>query len=116
VLNNYAYYLSLKGADLDKAEKMAKKAVTLEPGNASFEDTYGWVLFMQGKYSEAGEWISKALNSKEETSAEVMEHYGDVQYKLGDVQKALDYWIRAKQKGPGSGQLDKKINDKKYYP
>jgi len=113
VLNNYAYYLSLRGTDLDKAEKMAKKAVTLEPENASFQDTYGWVLFMQGKYKEAGEWIQKAVQNKEDPSAEVLEHYGDVLYKLDDASGALEYWTKAKQKGPGSELLDKKITDKK---
>jgi len=115
VLNNYAYYLSLRGTDLDKAEKMAKKAVSLEPQNASFQDTYGWVLFKQEKYREASEWILKAVQSKEDASAEVLEHYGDVLYKLGDASQALEYWIKAKQKGPGSELLDKKIADKKIH-
>ena len=115
VLNNYAYYLSLLGSELDKAEKMSKKAVTLDPENASFQDTYGWVLFKQEKYKEAAEWILKAVQSKEEPSAEVLEHYGDVLYKLGNDTGALEYWLKAKQKGPGSELLDKKINEKKYY-
>ncbi len=116
LLNNYAYYLSLRGSNLDKAEKMAKKALALEPLNASFQDTYGWVLFAQEKYKEAGEWIFKALQNKEEASAEVLEHYGDVLYKLGNESQAVEYWIKAKQKGPGSELLDKKIADKKYHP
>lgn len=115
VLNNYAYYLSLEGNELDKAEKMAKRAVTLDPENDSFQDTYGWVLFKQKKYKEAAEWILKAVQTKGEPSAEVLEHYGDVLYNLGDTSGALDYWIKAKQKGPGSELLDKKINEKKYY-
>ena len=85
VLNNYAYYLSLSGSELEKAEKMSKKAVTIDPQNSSFQDTYGWVLFKQGKYKDAGEWILKALQNKENSSSEVLEHYGDVLYKLGDA-------------------------------
>jgi tetratricopeptide (TPR) repeat protein len=115
VLNNYAYYLSLLGEDLDKAEKMAKKAVTLDPENASFQDTYGWVLFKQKKYKEAAEWILKAIQNKEEPSAEVLEHYGDVLYKLGDETGAHEYWVKAMQKGPGSDLLQKKVTEKKYY-
>jgi Tfp pilus assembly protein PilF len=115
VLNNYAYYLSLLGEELDKAEKMSKKAVTLDPENAAFQDTYGWVLFRQEKYKEAAEWILKAVQSKEEPSADVLEHYGDVLYKLGDGNGAIEYWNKAKQKGTGSGLLDKKITEKKYY-
>jgi Tfp pilus assembly protein PilF len=116
VLNNYAYYLSVKGQELDKAERMAKKAVTLDPDNPSFQDTYGWIFFMQGNYPAAREWILKAItNPAEEPSAEVLEHYGDVLYKLGDTASAIEYWIKAKSKGPGSPTLDKKIADKKYY-
>ena len=116
VLNNYAYYLSVKGKELEKAEKMAKKAVTLEPDNASFQDTYGWVLFMLEKYSEAAPWIEKAVNNKEAPSGEVLEHYGDVLAKLKETEKALEYWTRAQQKGGGSERLLRKIADKKYYP
>jgi tetratricopeptide (TPR) repeat protein len=116
VLNNYAYYLSLRGKELEKAEKMAQKAVTLEPENASFQDTYGWVLFMLGKYKDAAIWIEKAINNKEEPSAEVLEHYGDVLYKLNDHEQALEYWNKARQKGSESESLLKKITDKKYYP
>jgi len=115
VLNNYAYYLSLSGESLDKAEQMARKAVNLEPDNSSFQDTYGWVLFKLGKYQEAHEWIGKALEDKEGASGEVLEHFGDALYKLGDPNQALEYWIRAKKKGEGSVLLDKKITEKKLF-
>jgi predicted Zn-dependent protease len=115
VLNNYAYYLALDGSQLEKAERMSKKAVTLDSLNASFQDTYGWVLFKQKKYREAAGWILKAVQSNEEPSTEVLEHYGDVLYHLGDTTGALEYWIKAKKKGTGSLLLDKKIDEKKYY-
>lgn len=113
VLNNYAYYLSLEERDLNKAEKMALKAVNLEPENPSFQDTYGWVLYKQGKFAEAREWIGKAMQSKEETSSEVLEHYGDVLWQLGEKEQALEYWIKAQAKGKGSAFLEKKILEKK---
>ncbi len=113
VLNNYAYYLSVRGKDLDKAEKMAKKAIALDTGNSSFEDTYGWVLYKMGKLSDARKWIEKALTDKENVSSEVLEHYGDVLYKLGEPEKALEYWNKAKTKGEGSELLNKKISEKK---
>jgi tetratricopeptide (TPR) repeat protein len=73
------------------------------------------VLFKQKKYKEASEWILKAVQNKEEPSAEVLEHYGDTLYKLGDASGALEYWLKAKQKGPASELLDKKITEKKYF-
>ena len=117
VLNNYSYYLSLSGKNLEKAEKMSKKSLELEPDNPSFQDTYGWILFMLGRYEEAATWIGKAVtNTREEPSGEVLEHYGDVLYKLNDTVRALEYWNKALMKGDGSDLLQKKINDKKYYP
>jgi tetratricopeptide (TPR) repeat protein len=115
VLNNYAYYLSLRGKELEKAEKMAEKAVSLEPENASFQDTYGWVLYKLGRYEDAREWIGKALSDKDGPSADVLEHYGDVAFKLGNTAQAIEYWNMAKKKGGGSPLLEKKINDKKLY-
>jgi tetratricopeptide (TPR) repeat protein len=115
VLNNYSYYLSLRNTNLDKAERMAKKAVTIEPDNPSFQDTYGWVLYKLGRFEEAKTWVFKAIQEKETSSGEVLEHYGDILFKLGDINQATEYWIKAKAKGPGSTILDKKIAEKKLY-
>jgi tetratricopeptide (TPR) repeat protein len=114
VLNNYAYYLSLRGTNLEKAEKMAERAVKLEPGNSSYQDTYGWVMFRLGKYEVAKEWIAKAIESGEE-SAVVLEHYGDVLWKLDNKKDAVKYWEKAQKAGEGSEFLDKKVQDKQYY-
>ncbi len=114
VLNNYAYYLSLRGINLDKAEEMAKKAMDLEPSNSSYQDTYGWVMFKQGKYDEAKEWIGNALENGE-VSAVVIEHYGDVLWKLDDKKEAVKYWEKAKNAGEGSEFLEKKVQERQYY-
>ena len=71
---------------------------------------------MQGKYAEAEEWIRKALDNEEEPSAEVLEHYGDVLYKLGKTEKANEYWQKAKAKGKGSDLLEKKVAERRYFP
>lgn len=113
VLNNYAYYLSVRNKDLEKAEQMSKRALALDPENSSFQDTYGWIMYKLGKYEDAKVWIGKALNDPEGVSAEVLEHYGDTLYRLGDAAGALEYWKRAKAKGEGSELLDKKIEEKK---
>ena len=114
VLNNYAYYLSLRNINLEKAEQMAKKAVELDPGNGSNQDTYGWVLFKLGRYEEAQVWIEKAIQTGEE-SAVVLEHYGDVMWKTGNKKDAVKYWEKAGKAGEGSEFLQKKLQDKIYY-
>lgn len=119
VLNNYSYYLSLERKDLDKAEKMSSMTVKAEPSNPTYLDTYGWVLFEQGAYTMAKIYIENAVkyseDKKEELSAEVLEHYGDVLYKTNEPEKALEYWIKAKEKGDSDSEtLDKKIETKTY--
>ncbi len=115
VLNNYSYYLSLRGMDLEKARKMASKSIELEPKNTSFQDTYGWVLYKSGDYKEAKVWIEKSLTSGGSLRPTILEHYGDVLFKLGQEEDALKYWNDAKSKGGKSKLLDKKIQDKKLY-
>ncbi len=115
VLNNYAYYLSLRGEQLEKAELMAKKANEIAPGTASFEDTYAWVLFKQKKYADAKKWIEKALKTSNSTSATQLEHYGDILFHLGQADGAVKQWNRARAAGAGSEILNRKINEKKYF-
>jgi tetratricopeptide (TPR) repeat protein len=114
VLNNYAYFLSMRGEKMDKAEQMSKESNTLEPDQGSYEDTYGWIMYKEGKYSEAKLWTEKSLSHGSDKSATVLEHYGDILYKLGDLTKAFDYWQRAKNAGEGASEfLDKKLESKK---
>jgi Tfp pilus assembly protein PilF len=119
VLNNYSYYLSLTKKNLDKAERMSSITVKAEPTNPTYLDTYGWVLFEQGAFTMAKIYIENAINygeeKKEESSSEVLEHYGDVLYKTNEPEKALEYWIKAKEKGDSKSKtLDKKIETKTY--
>jgi tetratricopeptide (TPR) repeat protein len=112
-LNNYAYYLSLRGENLDKAEKMSKKSNELDPDKASSQDTYAWILFRLKKYQDAQVWIEKALHNNK-SSATLIEHYGDILFHVGDKQQAFEQWRKAKAAGAKSEKLDQKINEKKY--
>jgi tetratricopeptide (TPR) repeat protein len=114
VLNNYAYYLSLRGENLEEAEKMSKRSLEIDPDNASSEDTYAWILFRLKRYADAKKWIEKSLQGKPSNNATQQEHYGDILYFLGEKEKALEQWKNAKDQGSGSEKLDKKINERKY--
>ena len=115
VLNNYSYYLSLKRQNLDKAEKMSGLTVKAEPTNATYLDTYGWVLFEQGAYTMAKIYIEKAIEyGGDDISSEVWEHYGDVLAVTGDMEKALEQWKKARETGGTSKNLKKKIKKKRY--
>lgn len=113
VLNNYAYYLSLRKTQLDRAAEMALRANTIAPGQPSFEDTFAWILFCQGNFNEALVWIEKAISHSDESS-ELSEHYGDILFKLNRTQEAVTRWKEARQLGGGSPKLEQKINEQKY--
>jgi tetratricopeptide (TPR) repeat protein len=115
VLNNYSYYLSLRKKKLEKASDMMKRCVELSPGQASYEDTYAWVLYQLKDYNTALIWIEKALASGGISSATIVEHYGDILYRLKRTNEALEQWQKAKELGSDSENLDQKIADKKLY-
>ena len=123
-LNNYAYYLSIKGQQLDKAEQMSYRTIKAEPKNATYLDTYAWILFKQKRYSEARIYIDQTLQNDSDSSAVLLEHAGDIYYHTGDVDKALAFWQEAltravasddrELQGPRRQVLIRKIQLKKY--
>ena len=94
-LNNYAYYLSELGEQLDKAEQMSYRTIKAEPKNATYLDTYAWILFMQKRYSEAKIYIDQTLKYDNDSSSVLLEHAGDIYYQAGDTVQALSYWQQA---------------------
>ncbi len=115
VLNNYSYYLSLRGMDLEKAKEMSFNSNLLEPNNGTFQDTYAWILYKLQQYDEALSWIVKAVENGSRESPVVLEHYGDILYRLNRKNEAFEKWEQAKALGKGSELLEKKIREKKLY-
>lgn len=111
VLNNYSYYLALRQEKLDLAEKMAAQLIKRHPTNNTYLDTYAWVLYMAGKYKEARKTMEIVMRSNE-TNATYHEHYGDILFKLGEEDKAVEQWRKAKSMG-GDENLDRKIANRK---
>lgn len=114
VLNNYAYFLSLDGRDLDRAEEMSFRTVKAEPKNDTYLDTYAWILFEKGRYAEARVYIDEAMKNGGDSSATIVEHCGDIYYLLGEREEALRYWRQAAEMEHDSATLEKKIRLQKY--
>ena len=121
-LNNYAYYLSEKGLNLDKAEQMSYRTIKAEPKNATYLDTYAWILFMQKRYNEARIYIDQTLQCDSDSSSVLLEHAGDIYYQVGEKEKAVNLWQQAlgrsseksEIKGDRKQILIRKIKLKKY--
>jgi len=75
VLNNYAYYLAEQNMKLKEAEKMAEKVIEKESENATYLDTYGWVLYKRGKLKDAAKIMEKIIKSGKTPDAEWFEHW-----------------------------------------
>ena len=125
-LNNYAYYLSLRNENLDKAEEMSYRTIKAEPDNRTYLDTYAWILFMQAKYEQAQEYMDKVVprDSSEQflmtdlyTSTAILEHAGDIAWMNGDAERATYLWQLAVRRGDDEVTpiLRKKAKKRKYY-
>jgi tetratricopeptide (TPR) repeat protein len=115
-LNNYAYFLSVRGERLEKAEEMSRLSNELEPTQGSYQDTYAWIMYRLGKYDDAKIWIEKSISNTQGNNATLLEHYGDILFKLGDTAKAIETWQKAKDAGDGASEfLDRKILEKKIF-
>ena len=114
-LNNYAYFLSIDGKHLDKAEEMSRRTIKKEPENPTYLDTYAWVLFRQKRYAEAKIYIEQALKfDTVDVSADVLEHAGDIYANNGEIEKAMEKWKEALKLAPKNKVLIRKIKLKKY--
>ena len=115
VLNNYAYFLSEEGKRLDEALKMSAITIEKEPKNTTYLDTYAWILYKLERYKDAKKWMEKVLSYEKLPQGIYYEHYGDILYKLGDTDKAVHNWKKAKRRGNTSEFIDQKIKDEKIY-
>jgi tetratricopeptide (TPR) repeat protein len=92
--NNLGFSLLERGDHLDEAARLIKASLDQDPANSSTMDSWGWVLYKQGKYQEAESALRKA-SELAPSSPEVHRHLGEALLKLDRLQEALDEWERA---------------------
>lgn len=124
-LNNYAYFLSLRRENLDKAEQMSYRTIKAEPENKTYLDTYAWILFMRGDYAEAAHYMDRvvspdstgaALLADPASTSVILEHAADIAWFNGDTGRACYLWDLAVRLGDEdvSAVLLKKSKKRKY--
>jgi tetratricopeptide (TPR) repeat protein len=115
ILNNYSFHLAVRKANLEKAERMSSQLVRNNPNNPTYLDTYAWVLFAREKYRDARKAIEKAISTSA-ANATYFEHYGDILFKLGDVDNAVKQWEKARNMLTSTPEiLNKKIANRTIY-
>ena len=113
-MNNYAYYLSLRNENLDKAEELSSQVVRANPANSTYLDTYSWVLFMRKDYKLAKFYMETAIKNGGDKNGVIVEHYGDILFMMGEKQEAVEQWKKALAIGEGSKLLNEKIKQERY--
>ena len=113
VLNNYAYYLSLEGRNLERALTMITRALALSNNNSTYLDTMAWVLYKLGRYDEAKKYMQQALSRDRAQSAELALHYGDILHALGEDFMAKTYWRKALERGADKEEIERRFLPKK---
>lgn len=113
VLNNYAYYLSQQNKQLDHAAEMSLRTLKEEPTNATYLDTYAWILFLQKRYDEAKAYVDLTLQNSKNPDKVLLEHAGDIYLMAGDKEKAISYWKQAIEAGGNKASLERKIKTRK---
>ncbi len=107
VLNNYAYYICLKYTapvkkipkDLRKALEMSRKTIEKEPDNATYLDTYAWILHLTGQDLEAKAHFKHAMIYGGKESGVMLRHYATVLKALGEEDLAAIYSKQAERLG-----------------
>lgn len=102
-MNYWGYMWVEQDKHLDKAETLLRKANELKPDVPAFIDSLGWLYFRQGKYDKALAELERAEKLMEEWTpedAEILDHIAQAHQKLGNADKAKEYWKRALDLNP----------------
>jgi tetratricopeptide (TPR) repeat protein len=95
--NDLAYLWADQNKNIDRARPMVEKALKAEPENPAYIDTYGWVLYREGKFAEAVEQLEKASKLPNGEDSTIYDHLGDAWEKQGRHEKAVEAWKKALQ-------------------
>lgn len=110
--NNYAYFLTEKSgtpADLDKAEKLARQAIKLEPDNGTYLDTYAWVLYRKGSSMLALIYIKKAIEATETPDPTLYEHLAEILTAEDRYDEAIEAWRHCLESGGDTNRVAQKV-------
>ena len=88
---------------------MSEKCIKKEPENATYLDTYAWILYKMKNYNKAREYIERAVKNNKDNSSEIIEHYGDILMVFEDEEGALIQWKKAQKLGKTDLEIKEKI-------
>ena len=105
--NNYAYSLSTRGVNLEKALELSKKSLEYVPNSPEYLDTYGWIHYKMGDYNKALNYLYQSLEYDNKNS-EVYLHLADIYIGLNNNLSALKIIESAIEISPNNSELIQK--------
>ncbi len=109
--HNYSYAIAESGKNLEKAKELAQKANQLKPDHYPCEANMARILFMKKDYKNAIEWMDKSLSNGGSENPSTVELHGDVLFKAGKKDEAIEQWKKAQALGEDSKELERKISE-----
>ena len=107
VQNALGYTLADRNRNLPEARQLITAALSQSPDNAAVLDSMGWLLFREGRYTEALDHLKRA--SKAGADPEIYLHVGEVQWAMGDQAAARTTWAKALERAPENEKLRKRL-------
>ncbi len=106
-MNYLGYLLAEKGVQLKYAKKLIEKALKLDPNNAAYLDSYGWVYFKLSENKKAVKYLKKAAELQNDYV--IYQHLGDAYNAKGDSEKAVEWWTKALELSPDNKEIKNKL-------
>ncbi|MGH1467956.1 MAG: tetratricopeptide repeat protein [Bdellovibrionales bacterium] len=102
-LNFKAYHLITRELSVAQAEKLSLRAVSIEPRNGHYLDTYGYILFKKGDLKEAAAILREAVRLVPD-EPEILEHLADVYVQTQNIKEAVRLYALASELYKGENQ------------
>jgi len=110
VANSFGYFLAEKGQDLELAEGLVREALAADPGNGAYLDSLGWVMYRNGRFEEAFDYLIQAVNVLPDDPV-ILEHLGIVLKNQGQLTESREVLQRALNMGGDSSRINDLITD-----
>ena len=111
VLNYLAYSWLERDYKIEEAIEMLKKAYSLTENDPYITDSIGWAYYLTEDYVKAETYLKRAVELMPD-DAIVIDHYGDILWKLGRKIQAIYFWKSASKMEDVDEEMLKKINSK----
>lgn len=111
-LNSYSLLLATSKKNIEKAVALSERLIKLYPTQSANFDTYAWVLYQKGDLAKANEMIDLAISKDKSGTDSIFEHKGDILFKLGQTDNAVEAWKKALELNKSNKKLENKIKDR----